>query len=173
MVDTLETAAAYGLSVNPTLSKGSAQLSADINFDPHSASMDRLVEAWLPLTFAMNSINRSMGLQDLYPFVLSPAVIVKINFVHACVHSQESWRSTNDTSGALKAIVAGLKAGLPTQIDQPNSLNARMRGQERLSPIFVANHVTKICDPRHGRACPGHPRLGNQERRGCPAQGRA
>ena len=28
--------------------------------------------------------------------------------------------------------------------------------------------------PRHGRACPGHPRLhSGQERRGCPAQGRA
>ena len=34
--------------------------------------MDRIIEAWLPLTFAVNSINRSMGLQDLYPFVLSP-----------------------------------------------------------------------------------------------------
>jgi hypothetical protein len=117
MVDTLETAAAYGLSVRPLLPKGSAQLSADINFDPHSASMDRLVEAWLPLTFAMNSINRSMGLQDLYPFVLTPGVIVKIDFVHALVHSQEGWRRANDKSGALKAIVAGLKAGLPNRLD--------------------------------------------------------
>ena len=49
-----------------------------IDFDPHNADMARIIEAWLPLTFAVNSINRSMGLPDLYPFVLAPAVIVKL-----------------------------------------------------------------------------------------------
>jgi hypothetical protein len=29
----------------------------------------------------LNSINRCMGLPDLYPFVLSPAVIEKLRFV--------------------------------------------------------------------------------------------
>ena len=77
IVDTLETASAFGLSVSPRLPKSGGDLrrtSISIRTLP---SMDRLVEAWLPLTFAMNSINRSMGLQDLYPFVLAPAVIVK------------------------------------------------------------------------------------------------
>jgi hypothetical protein len=115
MVDTLETAAAHGLSVRPQISKGGARLSANINFDPHGASMERLVEAWLPLTFAMNSINRSMGLQDLYPFVLTPAVIVKINFVHTRIHALEGWGRGKD--GTLEAIVAGLKAGLPRRPD--------------------------------------------------------
>ena len=115
MVDTLETAAAHGLSVRPQISKGSARLSANIDFDPHGASMDRLVEAWLPLTFAMNSINHSMGLQDLYPFVLTPAVIVKINFVHTRIHALEGWGRGKD--GTLEAIVAGLKAGLPRRPD--------------------------------------------------------
>jgi hypothetical protein len=113
MVDTLETAAAHGLSVKSQMSKGGAGLPANINFDPHGTSMDRLVEAWLPLTFAVNSINRSMGLQDLYPFVLTPAVIVKINFVHTRIHALEAWGG--GTGGALKAIVAGLKAGLPAR----------------------------------------------------------
>ena len=116
MVDTLEMAGAFGLSVNPRLPKGGKRLAAVINFDPHSAPMDRLVEAWLPLTYAMNSINRSMGLQDLYPFILTPAVIVKINFVHACIHSQDGWRRDSAARGALKAIVAGLKAGLPNRL---------------------------------------------------------
>ena len=71
MVDTLETAGAFGLSVRPRLPESGGNLWADIDFDPHLASMELLVEAWLPLTYAMNSINRSMGLQDLYPFVLS------------------------------------------------------------------------------------------------------
>jgi len=32
--------------------------------------MNRSVEAWVALTFAVNSRNRSMGLPDLHPFVL-------------------------------------------------------------------------------------------------------
>jgi hypothetical protein len=36
---------------------------------------------WIPLTFAMNGMLRSMGLGDLYPFVLTPAVIEKLVFV--------------------------------------------------------------------------------------------
>jgi hypothetical protein len=82
MIDTLETAGAFGLSVRPLLSKG-AGLSARIDFDPHDADVERLIDAWLPLTFAVNSINRSMGLPDLYPFVLSPAVLVKLTFIQS------------------------------------------------------------------------------------------
>jgi hypothetical protein len=41
-----------------------------------------LVTAWFPLTLALNSLNRSMGLQDLYPFVLSDAAVAKLRFVH-------------------------------------------------------------------------------------------
>ena len=44
--------------------------------------MALLTEAWLPLTIAVNSLNRSMGQPDLYPFVLSPPVIDKLGFVH-------------------------------------------------------------------------------------------
>ena len=32
---------------------------------------------------ALNSLNRSMGLTDLYPFVLSEPAIAKLRFVHA------------------------------------------------------------------------------------------
>jgi len=31
-------------------------------------------------------MNRSMGVPDLYPFVLSPSVVVKLSFIHACIH---------------------------------------------------------------------------------------
>jgi hypothetical protein len=85
MFDTLETANAFGLVVEPKLSKGMA---AKIDFDPLDAGLDRIVEAWLPLAFAVNSINRSMGLPDLYPFVLNPPVIAKLSFVHDCIRAQ-------------------------------------------------------------------------------------
>ena len=41
----------------------------------------------MPLTVALNSLNRSMGLPDLYPFVLSPATIDKLRFVHGLVRA--------------------------------------------------------------------------------------
>ena len=62
-------------------------MAAKLDFDPHGVEWTRIIDAWLPLTYAMNSINRSMGMQDLYPFVLTPAVIVKTLLrppAHAC-----------------------------------------------------------------------------------------
>lgn len=42
---------------------------------------------WLKLIHTMNSLNRSMGLPDAYPFVLSARVRDKLAFVHALAHS--------------------------------------------------------------------------------------
>jgi hypothetical protein len=105
MVDTLETAHAFGLRVRAKLAKA-ADLSANIDFDAYRADMDRIIEGWLPLTFAVNSINRSMGLPDLYPFVLSPAVIGKLTFVHERINAQRGRSVAPDSD--LRAIVSGL-----------------------------------------------------------------
>jgi hypothetical protein len=110
MVDTLETANAFGLAVRPKLLKG---MTASIDFDPLHAQLDRIIEAWLPLTFAVNSINRSMGVPDLYPFVLGPAVVGKLSFVHDCIREHAGGKSA--PSGAVRSVVARLRqrAGLP------------------------------------------------------------
>ena len=39
-----------------------------------------------PVSIAVNAVNRSMGMPDLYPFVLNPAVIAKLAFVHDLIH---------------------------------------------------------------------------------------
>jgi hypothetical protein len=104
MVDTLETANAFSLAVRPKLSKG---MGARIDFDPLNAELDRIIEAWLPLTFAVNSINRSMGAPDLYPFVLSPATIGKLSFVHDCIREQAGGKSA--PAGGMRAVAAGLR----------------------------------------------------------------
>jgi hypothetical protein len=108
MVDTLETANAFGLRVRPKVSKG-ADLSTAIDFDPHSATMDRIIDSWLPLTFAVNSINRSMGIADLYPFVLAPSVIVKLSFIHDRIHEAGGRPGADQEQGALRAVIAGLR----------------------------------------------------------------
>ncbi len=42
-----------------------------------------LIGGWFPLTFALNTLNRGMGLPDGYPFVLLPSrAIKKLRFVH-------------------------------------------------------------------------------------------
>jgi hypothetical protein len=85
MVDTLEMAGAFGLEVKPPVDRAGA-LEARVNLDPYGAqTINEIVEAWLPFVFAMNSVNRAMGLSDLYPFVLSPAVIDKLGFIHRVV----------------------------------------------------------------------------------------
>lgn len=61
------------------------------NFDSYrEASIETLIEHWLPLAFALNSLNRSMGHEHAYPFVISPCVIEKLAFVHRVVRKAES-----------------------------------------------------------------------------------
>ena len=71
--DTLDTAAAFAMA--PAGSTLDSVLPGDVGFD-------RIIEWWLPLTWSLNQINRSMGHQDLYPFVLPEKVLEKVRFVH-------------------------------------------------------------------------------------------
>lgn len=72
ITDTLETAAHHGL-----LGPG------DAGFDPYAeADFAPLAARWLPLSLALNSLNRSMGHSHAYPFVLPPAVLDKLGLVH-------------------------------------------------------------------------------------------
>ncbi len=85
IVDTLETASSFGLRLRPT-SGTDDNLAVDIAIDPYRhTTFDMLIASWLPLTIAVNSLNRSMGQPDLYPFVLAPAVIGKLRFMHGLV----------------------------------------------------------------------------------------
>jgi hypothetical protein len=86
IIDTLETASAFGLRIHPEGGKHRL-LRAEIDFQPHKdVDFDRIISSWLPLTVALNALNRSMGLNDLYPFTLAPAVIEKLGYIHRLVH---------------------------------------------------------------------------------------
>jgi len=108
MVDTLEIAGAFGLRLRPKVAT-SADLATTIDFDPYISNMARIIDAWLPLTFAVNSINRSMGQPDLYPFILAPPAIWKLTFVHDRIHAGDSRLPQDSAKSALEAIIAGLK----------------------------------------------------------------
>jgi hypothetical protein len=91
IIDTLEMASSFGIKVQPRVSRDEA-LSAVIDLDPYAADVDmgEIIDSWLPLVFAMNSLNRAMGSPDLYPFVLSPTVVTKLAFVHDVVHGRKA-----------------------------------------------------------------------------------
>jgi len=85
IVDTLETSEHFGVRIERRLPDGSVQRS-DPDFDPYTIEdFQPIVDDWLPLTFALNSLSRSMGQPDMYPFVLSPPVIDKLGYVHRVV----------------------------------------------------------------------------------------
>jgi hypothetical protein len=82
MSDTLETAAACGLSLRPSHRGEPALPKVPASAVTRSGSFDRLINSWHPVTYMLNSLNRGMGLADAYPFVLAPAAIEKLRFVH-------------------------------------------------------------------------------------------
>ncbi len=88
MIDTLETAAACGMSITPprkdepTLEEvPNPVIDADIPFDHMMAS-------WTPITYVLNNLNRGLGNPDAYPFVLSDSSIHKLRFVHDMISHQ-------------------------------------------------------------------------------------
>jgi hypothetical protein len=123
MVDTTETAHAYGLSLEPTIGKGRPldQISMR-RIDLHS--FDDLLNGWVPLTIALNSLNRSMGAQDPYPFVLSEITIGKLRFVDRVVRDRAG-EGAKEACGAILRARANdvLASSSPerTQQDAPSA----------------------------------------------------
>jgi hypothetical protein len=95
IMDTLETAASFGVSVNPdNAANRASQPGSSFQFHEQMGFDDMMV-GWIPLTCALNSINRGMGLSDLYPFVIPPAVVEKLRFIHQMIHAVASQRPLN------------------------------------------------------------------------------
>ena len=89
IVDTLEMARAFGLYVHPRLARP-GELDAQVDFDPYKVrDPSALIETWIPLSNALNSLNRTMGLNDIYPFILSPAVVEKLSAIHDLIHGNK------------------------------------------------------------------------------------
>jgi hypothetical protein len=86
--DVLETAAQFGVVVKgPRAVIHHRSLMARPQPEVGERSFAELIDNWLPLTYALNAVNRSMGRDDLYPFTLAPAVMDKLRFVHDRIHA--------------------------------------------------------------------------------------
>ncbi len=56
------------------------------------SGFDQIIEMWLPLSWALNMLNRSMGKEDLYPFVLPAKVLDKMRFIYTVVEEVTATR---------------------------------------------------------------------------------
>jgi hypothetical protein len=79
IADALQTAHTFGLLPDAPSGRITASSMAEV-----------ITGSWLQLTRGLNQMNRSMGRDDLYPFVLDRPVIRKLAFVADLVASATS-----------------------------------------------------------------------------------
>jgi hypothetical protein len=82
IVEVLDTSTAYGLALLPPAPN---EPSLTDQTPVEEASFDNLMKRWFPLTDVLNSLNRSLGMPDGYPFALAPPVVDKLRFVHRVI----------------------------------------------------------------------------------------
>jgi hypothetical protein len=71
VMDALEIAWSFGLAIDPDGIKRKEKMSAHFDEDPYSVQdFNKLIELWFPLSIALNSMNRSIGNSDFYPFII-------------------------------------------------------------------------------------------------------
>lgn len=68
------------------------------DFDPYGQSdTEAILAACIPLFFGINSLNRSMGQPDLYPFVIPPPVAGQLRMIHQLIRQQRVIQRPTDT----------------------------------------------------------------------------
>jgi hypothetical protein len=87
MVDTLETAAACGISLRPRRADEPTLRHLP---DPAEGpvSFDRMMDGWAAIAYVLNNLNRGLGNPDPYPFVLAAPSVEKLLFVHRIIAAQ-------------------------------------------------------------------------------------
>ncbi|MDB5915428.1 MAG: hypothetical protein JWP22_4103 [Ramlibacter sp.] len=108
MVDLLETAAWYNTRLTIPGEDGSGEEVEEVVNPLETSHVDFnvLVEQWVPLTVLLNSLNRSLGQEDAYPFALSPAALEKLRYVHDVISETRAGggaRTAKKRAGRMEA----------------------------------------------------------------------
>lgn len=95
MVDTLETARSYDMSMtSPTVEGEPGRLNMEfLGEEIPFQDFRELFNRWYSLTFVLNGLSRSMGMPDTYPFAVSNAVRDKLELVHQVITTQRTMSS--------------------------------------------------------------------------------
>lgn len=94
IIDTLETAQDFSItgstsgSAVDTEEVGELQLPQDQYYFSVQTSIANILDTWMDFSVILNSLNRSMGLDDAYPFVLTQSVRTKLSFIHHAIYNR-------------------------------------------------------------------------------------
>ncbi|MEO6625244.1 MAG: putative zinc-binding metallopeptidase, partial [Burkholderiaceae bacterium] len=102
MIDGLETAAAWGLHLDHATPSGPPLQAKALSPDAESIEAS-LIEQWLPISQFTNSMNRSLGLHDSYPFVVRAPVVTKLEFIHRVIGAVSRGEATMNFAPAVPA----------------------------------------------------------------------
>lgn len=87
MMDAVDTALGFGMSARD-MDLDYQPFPLETLYDPQhpgGPAFLSFVNAWIELAGMLNELSRSMGQPDFYPFVLPPAVITKLHFIHLVI----------------------------------------------------------------------------------------
>lgn len=93
LIDSLTTAISFGFTGENVEAKIEPFTLADLYAPDHPDARNSLalVNSWMSLTTVLNELAHSMGQPDFYPFVMSPMVLRKLQFIHLVVRGDERY----------------------------------------------------------------------------------
>jgi hypothetical protein len=101
MIDTIDTAFACGMTLQP---KKPAEPRMVIEDSPlRIMSFQELMNDWFALSYVLNSLNRSVGMPDAYPFTLSTPVLEKLGFIHEVVLDHHARQPRDPHEAAIES----------------------------------------------------------------------
>jgi hypothetical protein len=94
IIDTLETAKNFSITGSITGGLDETEEVEDLKlpqgtyFFSSQTSITNILDTWIEFSVILNSLNRSMGMNDAYPFVLTRPVRTKLSFIHHAIHDR-------------------------------------------------------------------------------------
>jgi hypothetical protein len=94
IMDTLETAKNFSITgsitgnIEDTEGTGELSLPQESSLFSSQTSITNILDTWMDFSIILNSLNRSMGMNDAYPFVLTQPVCAKLSFIHHAIHNR-------------------------------------------------------------------------------------
>ena len=102
VMDLMETAAGYHVQLRLPGHMISHPPVEDPFIDVHTP-FEHILQQCIPLTLMLNSLTRSLGQNDAYPFALSTGAVAKLKFVHQVVTDHRMRRSQQASSTSAAA----------------------------------------------------------------------
>jgi hypothetical protein len=116
IVDVLDTATSYGVALLPNAPNAPTLTDQTPVRD---ASFENLIKRWFPLTYALNSLNRSLGMPDGYPFTLAAPVVEKLGLVHQVIASSGAKGAAKGKARGRRKVGAKAAAPASPQLGTP------------------------------------------------------